>query len=239
MSIKLSTSIGFISNITIILLISLSVISCKDNSPKQNEVESDSELETKADDSSTKKDKKVILCFGNSLTAGYGLDDETTWWTSLLQERIDSMGYNYTVVNAGLSGETTSGGLQRISWALNQQVDIFILELGANDMLRGLAVDNTRENLEKIIISVREKNKDISVIVAGMMAPPNMGKDYENAFNNIYPFLTKKYDATLIPFFLDGVALDADLNLPDGKHPNAKGQKIVLENVWKAIESQL
>ncbi len=239
MSISSTIYKQLIASMTFVMLISVALTSCKDNSSKQNEVESISEIETKTDDSSTNEDKKVILCFGNSLTAGYGLDDETTWWTHLLQERIDSLDLQYSVVNAGLSGETTSGGVQRIDWVLNQPVDVFILELGANDMLRGLAVDNTKENLEEIILKVKEKNMDIKIILAGMLAPPNMGKDYENDYNNIFPALAKKHDATLIPFFLESVATIPDLNLPDGKHPNAEGQKIVLENVWKALEGNL
>ncbi len=227
----------------IILFTMLSITSlltsCKDNSTKSNEVESKAEIETNIEESSTKEDKKVILCFGNSLTAGYGLDDETTWWTSLLQERLDSLDMNYKVVNAGLSGETTAEGAQRISWVLKQPVDVFVLELGANDMLRGLDVEKTLENLEAIIDKVRAKNADIPVVISGFLSPPNMGKEYEKSFNKIFPLLAQKYDAALIPFFLESVALDPELNLPDGKHPNAEGQKIVLENVWKALKTKL
>ena len=223
--------------LTIIAIIScLSTVGCNDNSSKKKEVENSTEIKPNNEESSIIEDKKVILCFGNSLTAGYGLEDEATWWTSLLQERVDSLDLNYTVINAGLSGETTAEGAQRISWVLNQPVDIFILELGANDMLRGLAVENTYENLEEIIKKVKAKNPDIEIIISGMLAPPNMGKEYENAFNNTFSSLAKKYESGLIPFFLQDVALIPDLNLPDGKHPNVAGQKIVLENVWKALD---
>jgi acyl-CoA thioesterase-1 len=233
---------GFLSNIqlaSIVLGITLIILGCKDNSPKQNEVESSTEIESKTQELADKTEKKVILCFGNSLTAGYGLDDERTWWTSLLQDRIDSLNLDYKVVNAGLSGETTSEGVQRISWVLNQPVDIFILELGANDMLRGLAVENTKSNLEEIIKKVKAKNENIKIVIAGMLAPPNMGQDYEKEYNKIFSSLASKYDASLIPFFLENVALDPELNLPDGKHPNVDGQKVVLENVWKALEGNL
>lgn len=179
--------------------------------------------------------KKTILCFGNSLTAGYGLDESQSW-PSLLQMRLDSLSLPYRVVNAGLSGETTAGGLGRIDWVLNQKVDYFILELGANDMLRGLDVEATEQNLIGIVKRVKEKNPDIKVIIAGMLSPPNMGPDYEKKFNNIYPSLSKTFDATHIPFFLDGVAGIDSLNLPDGKHPNAIGQHIVLENVWNKLQ---
>ena len=235
----LKVLISNFQHIVILLGFVLITTGCKDNSTKQNEVETTREIETKTQEISTKTEKKVILCFGNSLTAGYGLDDERTWWTSLLQERIDSLDLEYSVVNAGLSGEATSEGTQRIGWVLNQSVDIFILELGANDMLRGLAAENTKNNLEEIIKKVKAKNEDIKIVIAGMLAPPNMGKDYEKAFNGAFSSLAKEYNASLIPFFLEGVALNPDLNLPDGKHPNADGQKIVLENVWKALEKNL
>lgn len=179
-------------------------------------------------------EKKTILCFGNSLTAGYGLDENQAW-PALLQKRLDSLSLPYKVVNAGLSGETSAGGLGRIDWVLNQKVDYFILELGANDMLRGLDVEATQINLVGILEKVKEKNQDIEVIIAGMISPPNMGPDYEKKFNAIFPSLSKSFDAIHIPFFLEGVAGIDSLNLPDGKHPNAIGQYIVLENVWSKL----
>ena len=181
-------------------------------------------------------DRMTILCFGNSLTAGYGLDDEATAWPSLLQERIDSLSLGYDVVNAGLSGETTSGGLNRIDWVLSQPIDVFILELGANDMLRGLDVDQTKKNLSMLVDRVQSKYPEAKIVIAGMLSPPNMGPAYESAFNDIFPALAETYDATLIPFFLEGVAGDPALNLPDGKHPNVAGQKIVLEKVWSILK---
>ena len=187
-----------------------------------------------ADVTTTEQESKIILFFGNSLTAGMGLDPEEAF-PALIQKKIDSLDLGFTIINAGLSGETTSNGLNRIDWVLKQPFDIFFLELGANDMLRGLDVDKTKENLEAIIMKVRIKYPNIPIVLAGMMAAPNMGKAYQKSFDSIYPNLAKKYDAVLIPFFLNGVAADKLLNLPDGKHPNAKGQKIVLENVWKAL----
>lgn len=184
----------------------------------------------------SKENQKTILCFGNSLTAGYGLDENKAW-PFLMQQRIDSLGLAYSVVNAGLSGETSAGGLGRIDWVLNQHVDYFILELGANDMLRGLDVKATYENLKGILDKVKAKNPDIEIIIAGILSPPNMGQDYEQAFNKIFPDLAKEYDAIRIPFFLEGVAGIDSLNLGDGKHPNEIGQKIVLENVWKSLTS--
>ena len=213
-------------------------ISCKDkqaSTPVVSEVKSD---QTNDEKTSMVDPKNNILCFGNSLTAGYGLEEEEAW-PFLLQERLDSLGKDYKVINAGLSGETTSGGLNRIDWILKQPVDIFILELGANDLLRGLVVDKTLENLDGIIQRVLAKYPEAKIILAGMLAPPNMGSEYESQFNKIFPQLAMKYKTALIPFFLEDVAGEADLNLPDGKHPNKKGQKIVLENVWASLDPLL
>ncbi len=223
---------------TLLALIGLFATACQDKQPKSEEVDIE---QTKAPVSvaeTTEKDDKVILFFGNSLTAGYGLDQDQSF-PSLVQDRIHEKGLKYTVVNAGLSGETTAGGKERIDWVLRQKVDIFILELGGNDMLRGLNVKATEENLRAIIDRVRAKYPNIPIILAGMQAPPNMGADYTNTFGGIYPKLAKEYDAGLIPFLLDGVAQVKTLNLPDGIHPNAEGQKIVLENVWRVLEAYL
>lgn len=223
-------------SVFLIACLCLTMISCNDKQASKTEVAPAAQEPTKVKETSTKSTSKTILCFGNSLTAGYGLKDEKDAWPSLLQARLDSIDHDYKVVNAGLSGETTSGGLNRLDWVLKQDVDIFFLELGANDMLRGLDVAKTKENLESIILKVKEKHPDIPIILAGMLAPPNMGKEYESAYNRIFPDLAMKYRATLVPFLLDEVAGKAELNLPDGKHPNAKGQRVVLENVWDAIK---
>ncbi len=221
------------------LLIFLSAFtSCKDKQASQKDVVIDTIEKAEVAVESTKKEKKSILCFGNSLTAGYGLDEKDAWPT-LLQDRLDSMELNYRVINAGLSGETTAGGINRLDWVTKQVPDIFLLELGANDMLRGLDVKNTRSNLDSILTSVQIKKKGMPMILAGMLAPPNMGAAYQRAYNNIFPELAQKHKAVLIPFLLDGVAGKTELNLPDGKHPNALGQKIVLENVWYALQPLL
>lgn len=183
-------------------------------------------------------DDKIILFFGNSLTAGYGLDESESF-PSLIQNRLDSLELSYKVVNAGLSGETTAGGVGRIDWILGQKIDIFFLELGGNDMLRGLDIKETERNLRTIIQRVRTKNPNIPIILAGMQAPPNMGSDYADTFNNIYKSLSKEFNTGLIPFLLENVGGITTLNLPDGKHPNAEGQKIVRENVWKELRKVL
>lgn len=220
-----------------LLIVCFTFTACKDekSQPVQQQTptqENTVEMET------TKTEKKVILFYGNSLTAGYGLDESESF-PSLIEDRIDSLGLDYTVVNAGLSGETTSGGLKRIDWVMKQKVDIFFLELGANDMLRGLPIDETRKNLAEILSIVRAKNPNVIIGLCEMMAPPNMGDEYVSEFTKIYKDLSASSDVTFVPFFLEGVAGQEDLLLKDGKHPNANGQKIVAENIWKSLEPML
>jgi acyl-CoA thioesterase-1 len=176
-----------------------------------------------------------ILCFGNSLTAGYNIDP-TLAYPAVMERKLKENGHHVEVINAGLSGETSAGGLERINWILRQPVDIFILELGANDGLRGLPLEQTRENLQVIIDRVKKKYPDAEIVVAGMMVPPNMGEKYGSQFVKIYPDLARENHAQLIPFLLEGVGGDPTLNLPDGIHPNAEGHKIVAENVLEVIK---
>jgi acyl-CoA thioesterase-1 len=183
-------------------------------------------------------ERKYILFFGNSLTAGYGLDESESF-PSLIQMRIDSIGLPYQVINAGLSGETSAGGLGRIDWVLRQQIDVFVLELGPNDALRGLDLDATEQNLRGILDKVLAKHPDIPIVIAGMEAPPNMGEEYTTQFREIYRKLAEDYNAALIPFLLEGVGGEPELNLPDRMHPNAEGQKIVRDNVWKVLQESL
>jgi acyl-CoA thioesterase-1 len=179
-----------------------------------------------------------ILFFGNSLTAGMGLDQEEAF-PALIQEKLDSLGFNYEVINAGLSGETTAAGKNRVNWVLNQDVDVFVLELGANDGLRGVPVEETRKNLQAIIDTVRSKNPDTKIILAGMQIPPNLGPDYAGEFRNIFPELAKENNIELVPFLLENVAGNPELNQQDGIHPTAQGQKILAENVWEILEPVL
>jgi acyl-CoA thioesterase-1 len=180
-------------------------------------------------------DKKVILFYGNSLTAAYGLDPKEGF-PNRIQQRLDSLGLGYKVINSGLSGETTSGGLNRLDWVLNQPIDIFVLELGANDGLRGIPLSKSMNNLQEMIDMVKEKNPDTQIILAGMQIPPNMGPDYTNQFSEMYPTLAQDNDILLIPFLLEGVAGIPALNLEDGIHPTAEGQKIVTDNVWEILQ---
>lgn len=184
--------------------------------------------------------EKIILFFGNSLTAGYGLDP-TEAFPALVQQKLDSAGYeNYKVVNAGLSGETTAGGNQRLDWVLERQpVDIFVLELGANDGLRGVEPGATQRNLEEMIDKVRKANPEVEIILAGMMVPPSMGQTYSSAFSKIFPEVASKKEVRLLPFLLQDVAGERSLNLSDGIHPNVEGQKILARNVWQVLEKML
>ncbi|GBF19020.1 MULTISPECIES: arylesterase [Arenibacter] len=192
---------------------------------KENAVES--KLETKSE-------SKVILFFGNSLTAGMGLDPNEAF-PALIQEKVDSLQLAYKVVNAGLSGETTASGKNRLGWVLNSDIDVFVLELGANDGLRGISLEETRRNLQEIIDVVKQKNPNTTIILAGMQIPPNMGQDYTSEFRDIFPDLAKKNKIGLIPFLLEDVAGNPELNQPDGIHPTAEGQKIIANNIWPII----
>ena len=183
-------------------------------------------------------EKKVILFFGDSLTAGYGLSTEEAF-PALAEKQLNKSGKSVKVVNAGLSGETSAGGLSRIDWILRQPIDIFVLELGANDGLRGLPLDQTRKNLQAIIDKVKAKYPNVKFVLAGMMVPPNMGKEYAADFKKIYPDLAKKNNATLIPFLLEDVGGIEKLNQTDGIHPNVEGHKIIARNISKILGSLL
>ena len=182
--------------------------------------------------------KKTIVFFGNSLTAGYGLSPSEAF-PALIQKKIDSLGLPYQVINAGVSGETSSGGKTRIDWILREPVDIFVLELGANDGLRGTLLSETKKNLQDIIDKVKAKYPDTKLVFAGMEIPPNMGQAYTTEFRNIYTELATKNSMTLIPFLLEGVGGEPELNQADGIHPTAEGHVIVAENVWKQLEKLL
>ncbi|HEV8716175.1 MAG TPA: arylesterase [Candidatus Binatia bacterium] len=190
------------------------------------------------DTTNSSSDAKVILFFGDSLTAGYGLEPSLAF-PALIQEKINSLGWNFRVINAGVSGETTAGGLRRINRVLQRPVDVFVLELGANDGLRGLPVEEVKQNLQAIIDQVKNTYPEVKVVLAGMQVLSNLGRDYTTRFRTIFPELAAANNATLIPFLLEGVGGIRELNLPDGIHPTPAGQKIVAENVWKVLEPVL
>jgi acyl-CoA thioesterase I len=181
---------------------------------------------------------KTILFYGDSLTAGLGLTTEEAF-PALVEKKFKQQGKPCKVINAGLSGETSAGGLSRLEWVLRQPVDVFVLELGANDGLRGLPIEQTQKNLQAIIDKVKAKYPKVKIVIAGMMVPPNMGPDYTSKFRKIFPELAKKNNATLIPFLLQDVAGNEKLNQADGIHPNVEGHKIVAENVFKIVKPLL
>ena len=183
---------------------------------------------------------RTLVFFGDSLTAGYGLPDpDTQSYPALIQRRIDAEHLPWRVVNAGLSGETSAGGLRRVDWVLHQKIDLFVLELGGNDGLRGTPLGATEANLQGIIDHVRAKYPSAGIILAGMRMPGNLGPEYTEGFGAIYPELARKNRLPLIPFLLDGVAGRQDLNQADGIHPTPAGEIVIADDVWKAIRPML
>ncbi len=179
---------------------------------------------------------RTIVFFGDSLTAGYGVEQDEAF-PALIQSHIDSLNWPFEVVNAGLSGETSAGGLRRVDWILQRPVDIFVLELGANDGLRGINLKTTEANLKKIIDKVRAKYPESDLVVVGMKMPPNFGPDYTKKFRELFPNLAKLYNAALVPFLLEGVVLvPEEEKLFRSNHPTAEGHKILAENVWKIVK---
>jgi acyl-CoA thioesterase-1 len=181
---------------------------------------------------------KVILFLGDSITAGYGLETSQAF-PALIEDKIEAKRWNFKVVNAGQSGDTSAGGLNRMDWLLRSRIDVLVLELGGNDGLRGLPAETTRKNLQAIIDQTKAKYPEAKIILAGMKVPPNMGRDYSRQFDAIFPDLARKNKAALIPFVLEGVGGVRQLNLPDGIHPTAKGHEIVAANTWKVLEPVL
>lgn len=215
-------------------LMAFVVISCGNESNSKANVTKD-KVSTIENEPSETTSKKTILFFGDSITAGYGLDDTNDAFPGVIQAKIDSLGLEYEVVNSGLSGETTAGGKSRIEWILNQEFDIFVLELGANDGLRGVALSETRANLQAIIDAVKTKSPNTKIILAGMQLPPNMGQKYTAEFKTIFSDLASKNNLAFIPFILEDVGGIKELNQNDGIHPTVEGHKIVAENVWEVL----
>ncbi len=185
----------------------------------------------------TSANSPKIVALGDSLTAGFGLAESESY-PYLLQERLKSDGYNYEVINAGVSGDTSLGGLERVDWVLEREnVDILILELGANDLLRGMPVNRMKDNLGKIIEKAKAKN--VKVLLCGMLAPPAMGADYQRDYQNAFPDLAEEYDVAYLPFLLENVAMQRELNQADGIHPNAEGTRIMTENIYRELKPML
>jgi len=182
--------------------------------------------------------KKRIVFFGNSITAGYQLSEEEAF-PALIKQRLDSLELEYEVQNAGLSGETTAGGVERVDWILKGDIDIFVLELGANDGLRGLPLTETEKNLGQIIEKVRTEHPKARILLLGMEVPPNMGDDYAAEFREVFRRVAENHNVELLPFLLKGVAGIQELNLPDGIHPTPKGHRILSHTVWEALQPLL
>ena len=181
---------------------------------------------------------RTIIFLGTSLTAGYGVGPDVAY-PALIQQRITAERLPFRITNAGISGETSAGGLRRIDWLLQNPVDVLVLELGANDGLRGLDTDSLRQNLDQILTRTRAKYPDAAIVMLGMEAPPNLGTPYTTRFRQIYTDLAQKHRATLVPFLLDGVAGNAAQNQEDGIHPNQQGHRTLADNVWAALRPVL
>ena len=218
-----------------LLFIILLVTACR-NDKKQNDLSAKDSIKEK--EASPSGSLKNIVFFGNSLTAGYGVE-ESEAFPALIQIKIDSLKLPYKVINAGVSGETSAGGKTRIDWVLKQPVDVFVLELGANDGLRGISLSETSKNLQAIIDEVKKKYPTAKVVLAGMEIPPNMGKRYTDDFRVLYRLLAEKNQTLLIPFLLKRVGGEPELNQPDGMLPNVKGHRIVADNVWGVLKDVL
>jgi len=217
------------------IVCSLLLYGCGDKPEETTQKTKSNTKAQKKDSVSTNSSIKNIIFYGNSLTAGFGLDPSEAF-PAIVQEKIDSAHLPYKVINAGLSGETTAGGKGRIDWILQQPVDVFVLELGGNDGLRGIPVKETVKNLQFIIDRVKQKYPSAQIILAGMQIPPNMGARYTSEFRGAFKQLADKNQILFIPFILEGVGGIPELNLPDGIHPTAQGHKIVANNVWEVMK---
>jgi acyl-CoA thioesterase I len=218
------------SSLFLLLFLALLGSSCGSTADKKQETTETEQAEATGN--------KTILFFGNSLSAGYGIEPELAF-PGRTQSRLDSLKKDFKVINGGLSGETTAGGLSRLDWFLEEEPYLFVLELGGNDGLRGIALRETKKNLLAIIDKVQSKYPNTKIILAGMQIPPNMGQEYTDEFKAIYPAVAKEKNITLIPFLLEGVAGNPELNLPDGIHPTEEGHRLVFETIWPFILAAL
>jgi len=223
------------SLITTVLIVFL-LASCNSSNSQQNK---EQDLDSTEIPSSAIEATKRILFFGNSLTAGLGLDDQSEAFPALIQQKIDSLNLPYICINAGLSGETSAGGKDRIDWLIKDSIDVFVLELGANDGLRGISTESTYQNLNEIVNKVKKAYPDCKLVLTGMMVPPSMGEKYFKDFAAIFPKLAKDQNMTLVPFLLDKVAGIQTLNQADGVHPTKEGQQILASNIWQHLKGIL
>jgi acyl-CoA thioesterase-1 len=218
----------------LLVTLPLAAVACGSNSTPRSEIP-DAAAPSHAQAEHPAAPRRIVF-LGDSLTAGLGLPREQAT-PSLIQERLSAAGYDYEVVNAGVSGDTSAGGLSRLDWSLDGDVEVLVIELGANDGLRGLPVNQMKRNLDEII--TRAKARDITVVLTGMEAPPNYGPLYTAEFRSTFRDLAGDHDVVFVPFYLDGVAGIADLNQRDGIHPNAEGARIIADNLWRVLEPVL
>lgn len=216
-------------------LVSLLMIGCGDASRNRAV---DRKAAAGPDSAPPAAEARTVLFLGTSLTAGLGLPPEEAY-PALVQQKVDSVGLPFQVINAGVSGETSAGALRRVDWLLRQPFDVLVLETGANDMLRGFDLDSTEANIRGVVRRVRARHPGVPIVLAGMLAPPNLGADYARRFGEIYPRVAEEEGLVLIPFLLQDVAGVPSLNQGDGIHPNERGAQIVAENVWKVLEPVL
>lgn len=218
-----------------VTLVSLLMIGCGDSSRNGTPAR---EAAAPPADSARTAAPRTVLFLGTSLTAGLGLAPEQAY-PALIQQKIDSVGLPFQVINAGVSGETSAGALRRVDWLLRQPFDVLVIETGANDMLRGFDLDSTAANIRGIVARVRAEEPDVRIVLAGMLAPPNLGSDYARRFGEIFPTIAREDSLVLIPFLLEGVGGVPSLNQGDGIHPNAAGARILAGTVWKSLEPVL
>jgi acyl-CoA thioesterase-1 len=227
---------SFVVRVLPVLLLALLMIGC--DGPERNNAAAPAEPATADASAEAEAERPVVLFLGTSLTAGYGLPQEEAY-PAVIQEKIDSAGLPFRAVNAGVSGETSAGALRRLDWLLRQPFDVLVLETGANDMLRGADLDSTRANIQAIVDRVRQERPGARIVLAGMLAPPNLGREYANRFRDMFPEMAVQNDLQLVPFLLRDVGGVRALNQPDGIHPTAAGQEIVASNVWEVLEPVL
>jgi acyl-CoA thioesterase-1 len=223
------------------LLILTAIISgCGNENKKAGEAGKsvESPADTSSEGTAATVKAQNILFFGTSLTAGYGVDP-TEAYPALIQKKIDSLHLHYKVINGGLSGETSAAGRNRIDWLLKQHIDIFVLELGANDGLRGLPLADTRANLQAVVDKVKKKYPKAQLVMLGMQMPPNLGAEYTAEFKALFSDLAVKNNMTYVPFLLDGVGGVSKLNQQDGIHPTAEGHQVLAQNVWAKLQGIL
>lgn len=217
-------------------LLLLTVAACSNEEQREKSAASASPRSSAPSMDPRADSQPAIVFLGTSLTAGYGLLESESF-PALIEARLsDSSGHTYRVVNAGVSGDTSAGGLRRLDWLLRLPMAVLVLELGANDMLRGQSVSQLRSNLEAILEQTRQTHPNVKFLIAGMRAAPNLGPDYVREFDALYPALAKQFDAGLVPFLLEDVAASRSLNQADGIHPTAEGHALIAERVWTHLD---